>query len=59
MSEAKQLIIDSGKASAAMLQSRLSIGYPRANRILDNLEKQGMIGPSMQNKPREVYACQI
>ncbi|MHA1558805.1 MAG: DNA translocase FtsK [Alphaproteobacteria bacterium] len=57
MSEAKQLIIDSGKASAAMLQSRLSIGYPRANRILDNLEKQGMVGPSIQNKPREVYAC--
>jgi S-DNA-T family DNA segregation ATPase FtsK/SpoIIIE len=59
MSEAKHLIMDSGKASAAMLQSRLSIGYPRANRILDNLEKQGMVGPSVQNKPREVFANKI
>ena len=55
MEEAKQLIIDLGKASATMLQSRLGIGYPRANRILDNLEKQGIVGPSIQNKPREVF----
>ena len=43
------------KASATMLQSRLSIGYPRANRLLDELEKKGIVGPSVQNKPREVY----
>ncbi len=55
MEEAKKMIIDSGKASATMLQSRLGIGYPRANRILDNLEKQGVVGPSIQNKPREVF----
>ena len=55
MEEARKMIIDSGKASATMLQSRLGIGYPRANRILDNLEKQGMVGPSVQNKPREVF----
>jgi len=53
--EAKKLIADSGKASATMLQSRLGIGYPRANRILDTLEKQGVVGPSIQNKPREVF----
>ncbi len=53
--EAKKLIFDSKKASATMLQSRLGIGYPRASRILDNLEKQGIVGPSIQNKPREVY----
>jgi len=55
MEEARKIIFEAGKASAAMLQSRLAIGYPRANRILDNLEKQGVVGPSIQNKPREVY----
>ena len=55
LAQARQLIIASGRASASSLQSRLSIGYPRANRILDILEKQGLVGPSIQNKPREVY----
>ena len=55
MEEARKMILDSGKASATMLQSRLGIGYPRANRMLDNLEKQGVVGPSIQNKPREVF----
>lgn len=55
LEESKKIILDSGKASASMLQSRLSIGYPRANRILDVLEKQGLVGPSIQNKPREVF----
>jgi S-DNA-T family DNA segregation ATPase FtsK/SpoIIIE len=43
------------KASATMLQSRLNIGYPRANRLLDELEQEGLVGPSRQNKPQEVY----
>ena len=55
MEEAREMILSSGKASATMLQSRLGIGYPRANRILDKLEKQGVVGPSIQNKPREVF----
>ena len=59
LSEAKELIFNSGKASATMLQSRLSIGYPRANRILDILEKQGIVGPSIQNKPREVHMSEV
>ena len=56
LQESKELILNSGKASATMLQSQLAIGYPRANRILTILEKQGIVGPSVQNKPREVYA---
>ncbi|PLX27683.1 hypothetical protein C0583_00385 [Candidatus Parcubacteria bacterium] len=55
MEEAKKLILETTKASTSMLQSRLGIGYPRANRILDKLEKQGIVGPSIQNKPREVF----
>lgn len=52
--EAKELIINSGKASASYLQRRLSIGYARAARLLDLLEEAGVIGPGAGAKPREV-----
>lgn len=52
--EAKELIINSGKASASFLQRRLSIGYARAARLLDILEEAGIIGPSNGAKPREI-----
>lgn len=52
--EAKQLVIQSGKASASLLQRRLRVGYSRAARILDMLEDQGIIGEQEGNKPREV-----
>jgi S-DNA-T family DNA segregation ATPase FtsK/SpoIIIE len=43
------------RASASMLQRRLRIGYPRAARLLDQLEKTGVIGPSMGGgRDREV-----
>lgn len=54
LSEAKELIINSGKASASYLQRRLSIGYARAARLLDLLEEMGIIGPSNGAKPREI-----
>lgn len=54
LSEAKELIINSGKASASYLQRRLSIGYARAARLLDLLEESGIIGPSNGAKPREI-----
>jgi hypothetical protein len=54
LSEARDLIIKSGKASASMLQRRLSLGYARAARILDELEEAGIIGPSNGAKPREI-----
>ncbi|MFH0820610.1 MAG: DNA translocase FtsK 4TM domain-containing protein [Candidatus Peregrinibacteria bacterium] len=49
------VIRDTGKASASLLQRRLSIGYARAARILDLLEERGMIGPVDGAKPREIY----
>lgn len=52
--KAIELITQYKKASATMLQSRLGIGYPKATRILDELEQDGLVGPSVQNKPREV-----
>ena len=52
--EAKELIINSGKASASYLQRRLSIGYARAARLLDLLEEAGVISAGNGAKPREI-----
>lgn len=52
--EAKQLVIESGKASASLLQRRLRVGYARAARLLDLLEEQGVIGGADGAKPREI-----
>lgn len=52
--EAKELVINAGKASASLLQRRMRVGYARAARLLDILEDQGVIGPADGAKPREV-----
>lgn len=52
--ESKELIINSGKASASYLQRRLSIGYARAARLLDLLEEAGIISAGNGSKPREI-----
>jgi len=54
LEEAKELIINSGKASASYLQRRLSIGYARAARLLDLLEEAGVISQGNGAKPREI-----
>jgi S-DNA-T family DNA segregation ATPase FtsK/SpoIIIE len=53
--EAKRVIIESGKASASLLQRRLKVGYARAARLLDELEEAGIVGPADGAKPREVF----
>ncbi|PIP64623.1 hypothetical protein COW96_01520 [Candidatus Roizmanbacteria bacterium CG22_combo_CG10-13_8_21_14_all_33_16] len=53
-SQAMALVTQFDKASASLLQRRLSIGYARAARILDQLEAAGFVGPSEGSKPREV-----
>ncbi|MCD6232906.1 hypothetical protein J7J81_00775 [bacterium] len=53
--QAKELVIESGKASASLLQRRLRVGYARAARLLDILEQKGVVGPANGAKPREVY----
>ncbi len=52
---AKELVLQSGKGSASLLQRRLKIGYSRAARLLDDLEEAGIVGPAEGSKPREVY----
>ena len=53
--EAIKVIQASGKASASLLQRRLSVGYARAARLLDMLEENGVIGPANGAKPRDIY----
>lgn len=52
--DAIEVIMSAGKASASLLQRRLSVGYARAARLLDILEEQGAIGPADGAKPREI-----
>ena len=53
--EAKQLVLETKKASASFLQRKLRIGYARAARLLDMLEEQGVVGPADGARPREVF----
>lgn len=50
--QAVEIVTQFGKASASLLQRRLSVGYARAAKILDQLEVQGFIGPAEGSKPR-------
>lgn len=54
--EARDTVIDAGKASTSYLQRRLRIGYSRAARLMDILEERGVIGPADGAKPREILA---
>ncbi|MBI4450221.1 DNA translocase FtsK 4TM domain-containing protein [Candidatus Uhrbacteria bacterium] len=54
LAESKEVLLAAGKGSASLLQRRLKVGYARAARILDILERQGFIGPADGAKPREV-----
>ncbi len=53
---AVEIINMAGKASASLLQRKLSIGYARAARIIDELEQNNIIGPADGQKPRDVLS---
>lgn len=53
-SEAVRIVCQHDRASASLLQRRLSIGYARAARIIDQLEESGLVGPGDKSKPRDV-----
>ncbi len=52
--EAVKLILATGQASASWLQRKLKLGYARAARIIDQMEQDGILGPSEGSKPREI-----
>ncbi|MBU4231630.1 MAG: DNA translocase FtsK 4TM domain-containing protein [Proteobacteria bacterium] len=53
--DAVELVAETRNASISMLQRRLRVGYNRAARIIETMEKEGLIGPSDGIKSREVY----
>lgn len=57
--ESVKLFAQYDKASSSLIQRRLSVGYARAARILDQLFEAGMVGPPEGSKPREVNHTQI
>ena len=52
--EAVRIVVEIGKASTSTLQRRLRLGYGRAARLIDMMERDGIVGPADGSKPREV-----
>ncbi|MFH1546314.1 MAG: DNA translocase FtsK 4TM domain-containing protein, partial [Patescibacteria group bacterium] len=53
--QAARVVVETGRASASLLQRRLSLGYARAARIIDMLEERGFVGPAAGAKPRAIF----
>jgi len=58
LEEAIELVVQTGRASTSFLQRRLGIGYPRASRLMDQLEEEGVVGPADGSRPRDVLVGQ-
>ena len=52
--QAVEMVIEAGQASTSMIQRRLRVGYARAGRLIDEMEKRGIVGPADGAKPRSV-----
>jgi S-DNA-T family DNA segregation ATPase FtsK/SpoIIIE len=56
---ALELVADTRNASISHLQRRLKVGYNRAARMIEQMEEEGIVGPQMGTKPREVFVRPI
>ena len=54
MEKAIEIVSAAGKASASYLQRRLKVGYNRAARMVEEMERMGIVGPQQGSKPRDV-----
>ena len=54
MDEAIKCVIEAGQASTSLILRRLRLGYARAGRLIDQMEKKGIVGPHEGSKPRQV-----
>jgi S-DNA-T family DNA segregation ATPase FtsK/SpoIIIE len=52
--KALEIVMQQGKASASYIQRRLKIGYNRAARLVEEMERHGVVGPAQGSKPREL-----
>ena len=52
--DAVRVILQSGRGSASLIQRALSVGYTRASRLIDIMTEQGVLGPFVGSKAREV-----
>ena len=52
--KAAAVVVETGRASASLLQRRLSVGYARAARLIDTMEERGWVGPADGAKPRTI-----
>ncbi len=52
--QAWKIVLESGKTSTSYIQRRLRIGYNRAASIIEEMERKGLLGPAVGNKPREI-----
>ncbi|MDH5192516.1 MAG: DNA translocase FtsK [Nitrospira sp.] len=52
--QAKELVLSSGQASASLIQRRLRVGYPRAARMIEQMEADGIVGAAGRDGRREV-----
>jgi len=54
--EAVAVVVRSGEASVSLLQRKLSIGFARAGRLIDLMERRGVVGPKQGSKTREILS---
>ena len=54
LAEAVEIVIEAGQASVSMLQRRMRVGYARAGRLIDEMERRGIVSEADGAKPRSV-----
>jgi S-DNA-T family DNA segregation ATPase FtsK/SpoIIIE len=54
MDKAIEIVLSAGKASASYIQRRLKVGYNRAARMVEEMERMGIVGPAQGSKPRDI-----